>query len=242
MAEPRNELQPGVEFRDELPRDAAIVAFARTRHGVVTTAELGAFGLSPAAVARRAAEASVVPPAPRGVLGRPPGPHAGRPPDGRGPRMRPGRRAVSSLFRCPARPVAGWPCDPRRDDPGRRGRPRRSIRVHSTTTLTAPDTTTVDAIPCTSVARTLIDLGDNEPPRLVERAIDQAEVLGVFDLAAIEDVLRAGRTSARPRCPEPRPRGPRRALAYRPRARGALPRPHARRRPSGPRRERLDHR
>jgi ferric-dicitrate binding protein FerR (iron transport regulator) len=40
-----------------------------------------------------------------------------------------------------------------------------------------------------SIARTLADLGDYEPPRLVERALDQAEVLGVFDLGAVEDVL-----------------------------------------------------
>jgi hypothetical protein len=40
------------------------------------------------------------------------------------------------------------------------------------------------------VARTLADLGDREPARLVERAIDQAEVLGLFDLLALEDVLR----------------------------------------------------
>jgi hypothetical protein len=76
---------------------------------------------------------------------------------------------------------------------GRARRPRRGIRVHSSTTLTAPDITTVERIPCTSVARTVVDLGDREPPRLVERAVDQAEVLGLFDLIAIEHALeRAG--------------------------------------------------
>jgi hypothetical protein len=74
--------------------------------------------------------------------------------------------------------------------PAPAGRPRRNIRVHSSTTLTAPDTTTVDAVPCTSVARTLVDLGDREAPRLVERALEQAETHGVFDLAAVEDVLK----------------------------------------------------
>jgi hypothetical protein len=74
--------------------------------------------------------------------------------------------------------------------PAPAGRPRPGIRVHSSTTLTAPDTITVDAIPCTSVARTLADLGDSGPPRLVERALDQAETNGVFDLRELEDVLR----------------------------------------------------
>jgi Protein of unknown function (DUF559) len=43
------------------------------------------------------------------------------------------------------------------------------------------------------VARTLLDLGDLEPARLVERALEQAEVLCVFDLTAVEVALeRAG--------------------------------------------------
>jgi Protein of unknown function (DUF559)/Transcriptional regulator, AbiEi antitoxin len=165
------------------------VAFARTRHGVVTTAELGTFGLGPAAVARRAAEGRLFRQH-RGVyaVGRPDLTVAGR-------RMAAvlacGPNALLSHRSSAAQ--HGLLADERqRPDvmiPGPRARPRRGIRVNSSLTLTAPDTTTVDAIPCTSVARTLADLGDYEPPRLVERALDQAEVLGVFDLGAVEDVL-----------------------------------------------------
>jgi hypothetical protein len=190
MAEAHYELQPGVEFRSEPALDAAIVAFAGTRHGVVTTAELGTFGLSPAAVARRAAEGRLFRQH-RGVyaVGRPDLTVAGR-------RMAAvlacGPKAVLSHRSSAAQ--HGLLTDDRPIEdvtiPGRRGRPRRNIRVHSSTTLTAPDTTTVDAIPCTSIARTLVDLGDHEPPRLVERALDQAETHGAFDLTAIEDVLR----------------------------------------------------
>ena len=73
-----------------------------------------------------------------------------------------------------------------------RSRPR--ITVHASTTLTPADITTVDGIPCTTVARTLVDLGDVAPPRAVELAVDQAEILRVFDLRAVRAALdRAGR-------------------------------------------------
>jgi hypothetical protein len=193
MPEAHHEVQLGVEFRDELPRDAAIVAFARTRHGVITTDQLGAFGLGPAAVARRAAEGRLFRQH-RGVysVGRPDLTVAGR-------RMAAvlacGHTAILSHRSAAAHHGL---LEDHRQRPdvtvkGRARRPRRGIQVHSSTTLTAPDIATVDGIPCTSVARTLVDLGDRERPRLVERAIDQAEVRGVFDLAAVEDALgRAG--------------------------------------------------
>jgi very-short-patch-repair endonuclease len=44
------------------------------------------------------------------------------------------------------------------------------------------------------VARTLVDLGDVANRRTVERALNQAEVMRLFDLRAVEDALaRAGR-------------------------------------------------
>jgi hypothetical protein len=77
--------------------------------------------------------------------------------------------------------------------PGSSVRPRPGIEVHRSTTLTAADITTVDGIPCTTVARTLVDLGDDVDQQGVERAVGQAEVLGVFDGAAVESALaRAG--------------------------------------------------
>jgi predicted transcriptional regulator of viral defense system len=77
--------------------------------------------------------------------------------------------------------------------PGPARRPRTGVDLHRSTTLTDRDVTTVDGIPCTSVARTLVDLGDVTNRRGVERAVDQAEVLRVFDLRAVNDALeRAG--------------------------------------------------
>ena len=193
MAEAHYETQPGVELRSELPRDAAIAAFAHARHGVVTTAELGRFGLGPAAVARRAKEGRLFR-VHRSVysLGR--------------PDLTPEGRRMAAVLACGPQAVlshrsaaaqhgllSDWRELPDVTIPGPRRRPRPGIRVHSSLTLAAPDVTTVDGIPCTSVARTLVDLGDREPDRLVERAVDQAEVLGLFDLTAVDDALqRAG--------------------------------------------------
>jgi very-short-patch-repair endonuclease len=68
-------------------------------------------------------------------------------------------------------------------------RSRPGINAHAAATLRREDVTTRHGIPCTTVARTLLDLADVVPPRQVERALEQAEILRVFDLAAIEDVL-----------------------------------------------------
>jgi very-short-patch-repair endonuclease len=73
--------------------------------------------------------------------------------------------------------------------PRRSGRSRGKIEVHATSTLAPQDVTVWEGIPCTSVARTLVDLGDVVPARAVERAVEQAEVLRVFDAAAVEEVL-----------------------------------------------------
>ena len=68
------------------------------------------------------------------------------------------------------------------------GRPRSrpGLRVHRAAWLHAADQTAVEGIPCTSVARTLLDLAATEPTRTVERAIEQAEKLRVLDLAAVD--------------------------------------------------------
>jgi hypothetical protein len=73
--------------------------------------------------------------------------------------------------------------------------PRRSslrrpgIDVHRAPGLQPPDVTVVDNIPCTSVARTKLDLAEVVSRRALERAFDESEVLELFDLHAIEDQL-----------------------------------------------------
>ena len=69
--------------------------------------------------------------------------------------------------------------------PGNR-RLRRDISVHRTGQLHRDDRTQRDGIPVTTVARTLLDLAEVVRPRQLERAVDQAERLELFDLRAIE--------------------------------------------------------
>ncbi len=77
--------------------------------------------------------------------------------------------------------------------PSPSARTRASIEVHRSVTLTAEDRTTVDGIPCTTLARTLVDLGDVVNRRAVERAVEQAEVLRLFDLNDVQRAIeRAG--------------------------------------------------
>lgn len=81
--------------------------------------------------------------------------------------------------------------------PGRRVRkPGRPVVVHRSATLVPRDVTVVNNIPCTTVARTLLDLADVVDRRRHERAFDQAEVQEVLDMAAIADQLE--RNASRP--------------------------------------------
>jgi predicted transcriptional regulator of viral defense system len=63
------------------------------------------------------------------------------------------------------------------------------VDVHRSRTLTADDITTVDGIPCTTVARTLLDLAGVIGRRPLERAIEQAEVQEVLDGAGLDRQL-----------------------------------------------------
>jgi very-short-patch-repair endonuclease/predicted transcriptional regulator of viral defense system len=80
---------------------------------------------------------------------------------------------------------------------GRAKRP--GLRIHRTTKLTQDEVTEHQAIAVTIPARTLIDLASSLPRRALERALDQAEILELFDLQALERVVDAhqGRRGAR---------------------------------------------
>jgi very-short-patch-repair endonuclease len=70
-------------------------------------------------------------------------------------------------------------------------RPQSGIRLHRSTTLTPGQCAVHEGIPVTTVARTLVDLADSRDRRTAERATDQAEVLGLFDLTAIQEAIAA---------------------------------------------------
>jgi predicted transcriptional regulator of viral defense system len=186
--------QPGVDFRVDLPSELEIVALAERQHGVVTLPQLQSLGLGKAAVAKRAKEGRLHR-IHRGVYA------VGRPyltQHGHwmaavlacGPRAALSHRSAAGLhgIRRYGRPKTDVTL------PSPSARPRPTIDVHASVTLNAADITTVDGIPCTTIARTLVDLGDVADRRAVERAVDQAEVLRVFDLKTVHEALqRAGR-------------------------------------------------
>jgi hypothetical protein len=72
---------------------------------------------------------------------------------------------------------------------GRTARRHGGIDLHRSVSLAPGDVTTVDGIPVTTVARTALDLAAVVRRRAVERALDQAEMLEVFDLIALQDQL-----------------------------------------------------
>ncbi len=73
--------------------------------------------------------------------------------------------------------------------PGRSRSRHPRIDVHRSNTLTRADITLENGIPCTSVARTLLDLAEVVSRRALERAFDQTEAMQVFDLLAIQHQL-----------------------------------------------------
>jgi hypothetical protein len=71
-----------------------------------------------------------------------------------------------------------------------RGRkPREGILVHRSRVIHPEDVATVEAIPVTSVSRTLVDFADVADEPRVERAVNEAELRGLFDLRAVERAI-----------------------------------------------------
>jgi hypothetical protein len=66
---------------------------------------------------------------------------------------------------------------------------RPGIDLHCVRRLDPEDVTELNGIPVTTVARTLVDLCAVEPPRRVERALEQAYVLRLIAPGAVEDAL-----------------------------------------------------
>ena len=73
--------------------------------------------------------------------------------------------------------------------PNRRGRSPAGLAAHRDGTLANADRVTVNGVPCTSVARTLLDLAGSKD-RGLRHAITQAEVERKFDLTEVEELLR----------------------------------------------------
>lgn len=72
---------------------------------------------------------------------------------------------------------------------GSTGRLRGALDIHDGNGLIACDATERDAIPCTTLARTLLDLAAVVDRRSLERAIDAAEEQREFDLTEVDRLL-----------------------------------------------------
>lgn len=74
--------------------------------------------------------------------------------------------------------------------PNRRGRAPRGIAAHRDGTLISTDRVLIDGIPCTSLARTLLDIAATETPDTLRYAVAQAEVERVFHLPEFVELLK----------------------------------------------------
>jgi predicted transcriptional regulator of viral defense system len=73
--------------------------------------------------------------------------------------------------------------------PHRRGRKHQGIDIHRSITLTPQDVTVVGNIPCTTIARSTLDVAELIRPRQLERLFEQAEQEEVLDFRALQDQI-----------------------------------------------------
>jgi predicted transcriptional regulator of viral defense system len=181
--------RPYVHKLLEPPREMTIRRLAERQHGVVSHHQLLLIGLSRSAVAKRAREGRFAR-IHRGVYAVG---HARLTKRGCWMAAVLAYGAEARLSHRSAAALHGIRADNRAKTdvtlPSPSAKPRPGIDVHSSTTLTEADITTIEGIPCTTLPRTLLDLAEVVPRRALERAIDQAEVLRIFDLRAVEEVL-----------------------------------------------------
>ena len=177
--------------RDEL--EARIAVIATRQHGLITTRQLAALGFTSQSIARRAAA---------GRLHRI---HRGVYAVGHSALTASSRRLAAvlafglSALASHATAAAIW--DVRQTSSGLihvtiagDARSRPGIRAHRRA-ITASERSRRDSIPVTSLARTLVDLGDVVPATQVRNAFVRAEQLRLVDTEAIDAALeRAGRT------------------------------------------------
>lgn len=168
---------------------AAIAALAELQHGVISLPQLKRLGLGPSAVRERV------------QAGRLHGIHRGVYAVGH-PLLTAEGRWMAAVLACGEGAAlshrsaailwglrAGGGTRVEVTTPRRTGRTRTGIRVHTRRRLTVADLATCRRVPCTSVARTLLDLATILRPSELENARDRAEQLRLFDRRAIDELL-----------------------------------------------------
>lgn len=173
------------------PVDARIAAAAGgDRHGVFSLAELGVLGLGSRGAQHRAAAGrlhrlhagvyAVMPPSLLSVRGR-----------WRAAVLACGHGSVLSHRDAAAlhgfRPSARARIDVTVPRSGRRS--PGGVQLHRTRRLGAGEATVVDGIPVTTVARTLVDVAAVLDDDAIARAVNEAEVLRLLDVVAVEASL-----------------------------------------------------
>jgi predicted transcriptional regulator of viral defense system len=174
--------------------DGEIARLATRQHGVVTRRQLEALGLTRSAVGRRAV-AGQLHRIHRGVYA------VGHPVLGRygrwmaavlaaGPGAALSHASAAALWEIRASSAT-------RTDvsvPRASGRVKRArLRVHRAGALRRDEVTTHHGIPVTTPARTLLDIASSLPCRALERALDEAEILELFDLRQLHKAIDAHR-------------------------------------------------
>lgn len=180
------------------PFDVALSSLATRQHGVVTLAQLKALGLSSSGVRNRVA-AGRLHRIHRGVYAVG---HARLTDKGRwlaavlacGPDAALSHRSAASHLGL----LHSTRSESDVTTTRRAGRLVAGVDAHFARRLDVSEIEKVEGIRCTTVARTLLDLADVVKRRVLERAVDKAEVLRVFDGCALEAVLEraAGRRGA----------------------------------------------
>jgi very-short-patch-repair endonuclease len=169
--------------------DTEVAQLAARQHGVVSRAQLLAAGLSSDAIVRRTAA---------GRLHRV---HAGVYAVGHRLLM-PHARYLAAVLACGDHAVLShrsaatlWGLQPAGSGqidvtiPPGGSRKRRGLAIHVTRALDDVDVTDLEGIPCTSLARTLVDLAAVVNLRSLHRALEQALILRIFDHAPLEAAL-----------------------------------------------------
>jgi hypothetical protein len=181
-------------------RERALAELAAQQHGRVAHRQLRAIGFSSSAIHRRVLAAQLLPV------------HLGVYAVGHRTRTAEAAWTGAVLAAGPGAllshrsAAAAW--DLRRTSSGvvevtvcsRSRRRLEGVTVHQTRRFHPEDVARVNEIPATSIARTLLDLAEALSPRQLIKAVEQAERLGLFDLRAIEGLLRrsSGRRGAKP--------------------------------------------
>lgn len=171
-------------------RERALAELAGGQHGIVSLAQITALGMSKGSVAHRVRQGRLLR-VHRGVyaVGLAPPTPSGRQlaavlACGDGAVLSHTSAAAAWGLRAPQGGVVHLTVPP-----GNGSASRRGIRVHRGRRLEDADAVTTGLLPVTSIARTLVDLGDVARPEQVRRAFVRAEQLRAVDMTQVDAAL-----------------------------------------------------